>query len=300
MATEDLHPLAMGLDLLPEAEALARLLQGQLQAVQAVQGALPALRAGAALMSDVIAIGGNIIFAGAGSSALMAVADGTEIPGTFGISADRIRLCMAGGIPKDSNMHGGTEDDATAGEIAGSKVAQTDLVIAISASGRTPYTLGLARAAKDAGARVVAIANNPNAHLFKFADISVLLETPPEIISGSTRLGAATAQKVALNLMSSLMGLRLGNVYDGMMVGVVADNDKLRNRARSIVSTIAQVSTVKAEDSLSSAGGSVKTAVLIALGASPMNASRFLQEERGLLRNAIARVLCDNYNNKCS
>jgi N-acetylmuramic acid 6-phosphate etherase len=208
----------------------------------------------------------------------MAVADGTEIPGTFGISADRIRLCMAGGIPKDSNMPGGTEDDTSAGELVGSKVARTDLVIAISASGSTPYTVGLVRAAKDAGAKVVAIANNPDADLFNFADVSVLLETPPEIISGSTRLGAATAQKVALNLMSSLMGLRIGNVYDGMMV--------------------AQVDTARAEDSLASAGGAVKNAVLIALGASPTNANKFLQEEQGLLRNAIARVSCDN--NKCS
>lgn len=298
MATEDLHPLAMSLDLLPAAEALARLLQGHLQAVQVVESALPALEAGAALMSNAIANGGNLIYAGAGSSALMAVADGTEIPGTFGISADRIRLCMAGGIPKDSNMPGGTEDDTSAGELVGSKVARTDLVIAISASGSTPYTVGLVRAAKDAGAKVVAIANNPDADLFNFADVSVLLETPPEIISGSTRLGAATAQKVALNLMSSLMGLRIGNVYDGMMVGVVADNDKLRKRARSIVSTIAQVDTARAEDSLASAGGAVKNAVLIALGASPTNANKILQEEQGLLRNAIARVSCDN--NKCS
>lgn len=290
MATEDLHPMARELDLSPERDVLSRLLDGQEAALAAVRTALPEIQLGAELMANTVRGGGCMIYAGAGSSALMAISDGLELSGTFGISPSKIRLCMAGGIPQDANMPGDTEDDIAAGYKIGSELGSNDLVIAVSASGRTPYPMALARAAKANGADVIAVANNVAAPLFDCANVSILLETPPEIISGSTRMGAATAQKAALNLMSTLMGLRLGNVYDGMMVGIIADNDKLKARARRMVAAIAQVDAKTAEASLAQAEGAVKPAVLIALGVSPVRAHDILTEEMGLLRKAIARV----------
>lgn len=287
--TERLHPDAVGLDDRPAPEILAALLDGQRAAVAAVEPALPALDKAAALMAETLRGGGRLIYAGAGSSALMAVADGLELAGTFGIDPARVRLCMAGGIPQDARMPGDTEDDEAGGAARGAAFGTGDLVIAVSASGSTPYPLGLARAARARGARVVAVANNPGAPIFALAEVAVCLATPPEVIAGSTRLGAGTAQKVALNLMSTLMGIRLGAVHDGMMVGLRADNAKLRDRARAMVAAIAGAAEAEAGAALAAADGDVRRAVLIARGARAEVAAALLAEAQGILRAALAR-----------
>lgn len=288
--TENLHPAAKGLDALPGSLILARLLAGQSAALTAVEAALPALEAGARLMAAALAGHGRLIYAGAGSSALMAVADGLELAGTFGIDPGRVRLCMAGGLPVDAYMPGGPEDDGEAGALAAEGVAAGDVVIAVSASGATPWTLGLAAAARRAGASVIGLANNPGAALFAEADVAVCLATPPELVAGSTRMGAGSAQKAALNLMSTLMAVRLGAVHDGMMVGLVADNDKLRARAAAMVATIAGVDADAAARALSAAGGAVRPAVLIARGLAPGAATELLLRTGGHLRAALAAM----------
>jgi N-acetylmuramic acid 6-phosphate etherase len=287
--TERLHPDAAGLDARPGPEILAALLDGQKAAVAAVEPALPALDAAAALMAETLRGGGRLVYAGAGSSALMAVADGLELAGTFGIDPARVRLCMAGGIPQDARMPGATEDDEAEGAARGAAFGAGDLVIAVTASGSTPYPIGLARAARARGARVVAVANNAGAPVFALADVAVCLATPPEVVAGSTRLGAGTAQKVALNLMSTLMGVRLGAVHDGMMVGLRADNAKLRDRARAMVAAIARVAEAEAGAAIAAADGDVRRAVLIAKGAPADVAAALLAEAQGILRAALAR-----------
>lgn len=288
--TESLHPAAAGLDALPGGEVLALLLAAQVAAVQAVAAALPQIEAGAQLMADTLRGSGRLVFAGAGSSALMANADGMELPGTFGVDPARIVLSMAGGIPTDAHMPGDSEDDAGLGARAGAQFGPGDLVIAVTASGRTPYPLELARAARSRGARVVAMANNAGAPLFDHADVAICLPTPPEMLAGSTRMGAGTAQKVALNMMSTLMGIKLGQVYDGMMVALVADNAKLRARAVAVLCQITGADAILATRSLASATGAVKPAALIALGASPAFAAQLLSETEGNLRAALARL----------
>lgn len=290
LQTETLHPKSHGLDTLPGAEVLSVLLEAQVGAVEAVRASLPALERAAELMAECLGKGGRICYAGAGSSALMANADGLELPGTFGIAPGRIGLAMAGGIPTAPPMSGDVEDDVAAGEQIGQGFGKGDLVIAVSASGSTPFALGLAQAAKARGARIVAIANNAPAPLFNIADVCVHLPTPPEVIAGSTRMGAGTAQKVALNLMSTLMGIRLGQVHDGMMVGLVADNDKLRARARAMVAEIAGVSASSAAQALSAAHGAVKPAVLVGLGATAAKAAAILDDTNGNLRAAMTRL----------
>lgn len=288
--TEALHPMAHGLDALPGGEVLSILLDSQEGAIEAVRAALPALERAAELMADCLGMGGRICYAGAGSSALMANADALELPGTFGIRPERISLAMAGGIPTGTAMAGDVEDDAAAGERIGEGLGVGDLVIAVSASGNTPFAVGLAQAAKARGARIVTIANNSPAALFDVADVCVHLSTPPEVIAGSTRMGAGTAQKVALNLMSTLMGIKLGQVHDGMMVGLVADNAKLRARARAMVAEIAGVDASAAKQALSAAHGAVKPAVLVALGASAPQAAAILHDSNGNLRAAMTRL----------
>ncbi len=289
-ATERLHKAAKGLDVRPGQEVLDVLLIAQRAAVDAVHSALPGLEAGAEIMAEAIRTGHRLIYAGAGSSALMANADGIELPGTYGIPPESILLLMAGGLPTDANMPGATEDDTKEAEKAAVAIRKGDAVIAVTASGSTPYPVAVAIAARAKGAKIIAVANNPGAPIFRHADVAVCLPTPPEVIAGSTRMGAGTAQKVALNLMSTLMGIRLGQVHDGMMVGLVADNAKLRARAQAMVMEIAGVDADTATRALAAAGGAVKPAVLIAKGANPDEAARLLMTSDNNLRAALARA----------
>ena len=290
-ATEIQHEKAAGLDLRSDAEILDILREGQAAALGALTPALPALAKGADLMAQALRGPGRLIYAAAGSSGLMALADAAELGGTFGIPASRIRILMAGGLPTGPEMPGDTEDDARAAERAARDLTADDTLIALTASGSTAYPLTLARLAREKGARTVCIANNPGAPIFAFADAAICLATPPEVIAGSTRMGAGTAQKAALNMMSTLMGLRLGHVHDGLMVSVLADNAKLRQRAARMVAQIAGVPDDRAQACLEAAQGAVKPAVLLALGASDLaTAKGLLDAAQGHLRAALARL----------
>ncbi len=289
--TEMLRDEVEGLDLRPDVDILSYLLEAQKAALRGLDGCLDALSDGAAILTNTVRQGGKIYYAAAGSSGLMGLADGAELTGTFGLSPESMAICMAGGIPMGATMPGHTEDDETAAQTAAAKVQSGDAVIALSASGSTPYAVEFARHARAQGAKVIGIANNAEAPLFNCADCAVHLNTPPEPIAGSTRLGAATAQKVALNMMSTLMGIRLGHVHDGMMINVIADNHKLRQRAEGIVRKIAGVPADQASDALSRASGNVKQAILLAAGAdSPDRAETLLAQSDGHLRPALKQL----------
>jgi len=287
-ATEHVHPDAEGLDALPPEDILRRLLCGQERALAAVRPALPGLAQGARLAAQCLRDGGRLAYAGAGSSGLMAMADAMELAGTFGLAPERILLFMAGGLPRGPALPGGPEDDADDGARLGSGLHAVDVAVVVAASGRTPWAVGFARAARSQGARVVALANNAGAELLQLADVPVLLATPPEVIAGSTRMGAGTAQKAALNLMSTLMGVHLGAVHDGRMVGLRADNAKLRARAETMVAAIAGTGDAKA--ALDAARGAVKPAVLIARGLGAEAAEAALAQAKGSLRQALVAL----------
>ena len=289
--TEMLHAKAVGLDLRPLEEAAEILAAAQVEAAEAVLPRAAALAEGARAMAAALRDGGRLVYVGAGSSGLMAAADALELGGTFGIPETRVRILMAGGLPSSAAMPGDTEDDAEGLDAALADLTPQDTVIAVAASGATPYTLEAVRVAKARGARVVALANNPGSPLLAAADIAVPLATPPEIVSGSTRMGAGTAQKIALNCMSTLMGLEIGAVHDGMMVNVVADNAKLRGRALGIVRRVSGADPDRAAQALTAAGGEVKTAILLAAGAaSPETARQTLETNNHRLRDALAAL----------
>ncbi|RYE11322.1 MAG: N-acetylmuramic acid 6-phosphate etherase [Hyphomicrobiales bacterium] len=291
--TEAVAEAARGLDIKPDADILAALLDGQRRAVDSVAAAIPALSQAAQLGAEALAAGGRLIYLGAGSPALMSLADALEIPQTYGIAYDRIVLILADGKTIATRLNGVREDDAEGAraDIAAAGVGPDDCVIATSASGSTPYTVEGLRAAKAAGARTVAIAGNAGAPLLQSADVAVLLDAGPEVISGSTRMGAGTAQKAALNMLSTLIGVKLGHVYDGLMVNVKADNDKLRSRAERIVSTITGASAQTAADALKKSDGEVKPAILIAAGVKSLaDAVDILGATRGNVRDALKRL----------
>lgn len=275
------------IDAMPPLNAVSALLGGQVAAVQSVTAALPQLIDAARLMAATVRAGGRLIYVAAGSSGLMALADGSELPGTFGVSQDQIRIFMAGGVPVDGKMPGDTEDDTTEADRIIDALSANDLVLVLSASGTTPYPCEIARRARIKGIRVVAIANNPDTPLLRDADVAVYLPTPPEVLAGSTRLGAGTAQKVALNIASTFAGVLLGHVHDGMMVNLLADNTKLRGRARGMVARIANVTSEVAETALVAAAGHTKLAVLLAKGCSIAKAKQLLTDNDGNLGRCL-------------
>ncbi len=290
LSTEALHEAANGLDARPLHEIAGVLVEGQIAAAMAVRGALGEISAAASLMASTLKAGGVIHYIAAGSSGLMAAADAQELGGTFSIPASQLRIHLAGGLPSGVEMPGATEDETNELVSILSDLQATDTIIAVSASGTTPYTVAAAKIAMDVGASVISIANNPGTALLQNADVAICLETPPEVLSGSTRMGAGTAQKIALNMMSTLMAVALGHVHDGMMVNVHADNAKLRKRAVGIVAHVANVENDAAEHALDVSKGAVKNAILIARGAQADVAEALLQETENNLRAALKRL----------
>lgn len=288
--TESRHPAADGLHLQPAGQVLSALLDAQIGAISALNPALPAIARAAEACADALVRGGHMGYAGAGSSGLMALADCLELAGTFGLPPDRTPMMIAGGADALLHMTGAAEDDPglAVADLDASGLQKGDVVLVLTASGRTPYALTIAGEAKARGIITVGFANVKGTPLLEMSDIAVLLDTGAEIVAGSTRMGAATAQKVALNMLSVLVGIRLGHVHDGYMVNLVADNAKLVDRAARIVSDLASVPQAVAEAALTATHGAVKPAILVAQGMDPERAATELERTGGHLQPLLA------------
>jgi N-acetylmuramic acid 6-phosphate etherase len=293
LPTETFSPRFAELDLWPTADAVQAMLDGQLEAAAAVQSQAAAIasaaEAAAARLGDPA---GRLIYVGAGTSGRLAVQDGVELGPTFGWDNARTVYLIAGGRDALMSSVEGAEDDAAAGEGAMREAAPaaSDVVIGVAASGSTPYTLAAIRAAGEAGALTIGMANNPGAPLLLTVAHPILLDTGAEVLAGSTRMKAGTAQKIALNAFSTAVMLRLGRVYNGRMIGMRVSNAKLRRRAIDMVGEIAQVENVAARAALDAADGEIGTAVLIALGHAPEQAAEALAAAGGNLRAALSQV----------
>jgi N-acetylmuramic acid 6-phosphate etherase len=280
-----------GLDSWDDARILEALTQGQDRAIAAVRAAAPEIATAATLLAARLKAGGRLVYAGAGASIRIAVQDGSELPATFGLAEDRIVYLVAGGRAAMFDTLAEAEDDDEAGARDAMACAGGDTVIAVAASGATPYTLAAAGTAKARGAKLIAIVNNPGSPLEQLADAAIVLHSGPEVIAGSTRMGAGTAQKAALNLLSTLANIKLGAVHDGYMVNVLTGNSKLKQRALGIVMAITGVADGEAKAALGASGGAVKPAVLLALGAMSLGeALDLLQSADGNLRMAMSRL----------
>jgi N-acetylmuramic acid 6-phosphate etherase len=275
-----------------DADILGAIVEGQRAAIDACAGAVPALSEAAGRLAALWQAGGRIAYAGAGSSGIIALLDGLELPCTFGLATERIHFLIAGGVGPFVELDQGSEDDiATAqAEAMAAALGPGDAVIAITASGTTPYTVSVAEVAHRSGALVIGIACTPDAPLFGHCDIRIHLATRPEIVAGSTRLNAGTATKCAVNMLSTLLGMRLGHVFMGMMVNVRAENAKLHERAAAIVARAADVPVARAQALLVETGLDVKRAILRARGATPAQAAALVAEHHGHLRPALAAL----------
>src|SRR5262245_40398707 len=292
MDTERPSPRYSGIDIWEPADVLDAMIEGQFAAVAAVRAARPALEAAALAMEERLRHSGRLVYAGAGTSGRLAVQDGAELMPTFSWPGDRLLLLMAGG--KDALLQSveGAEDE---GELGARLVRQhgigaADVLIAVAASGTTPFTLACMREARARGALTIGIANNRGTPILEEADHPVWLDTGPEPIAGSTRMKAGTAQRIALNLLSSVLMILLGRVYDGLMVDVQAVNQKLVRRSEDMLKRITGRSAEEVREALRKADGSVKLAVMLLNGCSIDEARTLLEGTGGQLRAALELV----------
>jgi N-acetylmuramic acid 6-phosphate etherase len=292
MDTEDRLLRYRDADTWPTEKSLAAMLDSQMAAFAAVRNALPALSGAATAAATRLERGGRLIYAGAGASGRLAVQDGVELHPTFGWPRERLHYLIAGGEQALVQSIEGAEDDAAAAALAVERLAleDTDVVVAVAASGRTTFTCAVQRRARTAGALTIGIANNPATPLLDEAAIPVLLATGPEFLAGSTRMTAGTAQKIALNLFSTQTMIALGRVYQGFMVDVVPTNAKLVARAKGIVAAVTGCAPGEAEALWGRAGGDVKLAVLLADGLGLEEAKACLEAAHGNLRRARGGV----------
>jgi len=297
--TEAVDPRFADLDAWPLAKAMEAMWEGQLAAVAAVGRALPAITAATEAAKLALGDGGRIVYVGAGTSGRVAVQDGTELMPTFAWPRARVLFIVAGGDSAFVASVEGAEDDADDAvmQIDAARLTSHDVVIAVAASGTTPFTVAALQRARSCGAVTIGVANNPGAMLLRSANFPILVETGHELIAGSTRMKAGTAQKVVLNLISSGIMLRLGRVYRGMMVNMPPTNAKLKRRAEAMVSQIARCDPSQAARALEQAEGDIKTAALLALGLDRNDAESLLKDHDGNLRRAFAE-LSGNHPNK--
>jgi N-acetylmuramic acid 6-phosphate etherase len=290
--TESLDPRFADIDRWPTDAAVEAMLDGQIAAIASIKSQTGLIAAAAEAAAERLRHGGRLVYAGAGTSGRVAVQDGVELGPTFGWRAERLVYLMAGGMDALVQSAEGAEDDADAAQsaIAANAVGIRDVVIGVAASGRTPFTIGAIRAARKAGALTIAIANNPGSALLEVAEHALMADTGSEVIAGSTRMKAGTAQKAVLNLLSTAIMLRLGRVYRGLMVDMVISNDKLLNRAYGIVQSLTDCSEASAIQAVQAANHDIKRAVLIAMGQTPPQAAALLDAHHGILRDAITAL----------
>jgi N-acetylmuramic acid 6-phosphate etherase len=290
--TEASDPRFADIDQWPTVDAVTAMLDGQADAIAAVRRQTLAIAAAADAAAAVLKDGGRLAYAGAGTSGRVAVQDGVELGPTFGWPEERLVYLMAGGMDALAHSAEGAEDDGEAARVivAAHAIGRGDVLVGVAASGRTRFTIGAVEAARSAGALTISIANNPGTPLLAATDHAICLDTGSELIAGSTRMKAGTAQKAVLNTLSTAIMLRLGRVYRGLMVDMVISNAKLMRRAIEMVQTLTGCSQDAAINALDAAGSDIKTAVLVAMGQSPASATALLAAHRGMVGDAIAAV----------
>lgn len=293
MSTEGTSSRYDDLDRWPAGEAVQIMFEAQLAAVAAVQPQIAAIAMAAQEAATRLADpNGRIIYAGAGTSGRIAIQDGVELGPTFGWGSERLVYLIAGGKDALLSSIEGAEDDASAGESQMREAAPgpSDVVVGVAASGTTAFTLAAVTEAVAGGALAVGFANNSGSALLGLVTHPILLDTGAEVLTGSTRMKAGTAQKVALNLFSTAVMLRLGRAYGRLMVNMRVSNAKLRRRAVEMIRHIAKVDELAAKNALKLAAGDVKRAALIALGQTPEESAISLSSAGGDLRIAIGRI----------
>lgn len=293
LTTEAFRPELADIDRLPTLD-IARLMNGEDAGVPAAVAArLPQIAAAIDAVAARMGRGGRLIYAGAGTAGRLGVLDASECPPTFNTDPAQVVGLIAGGAEAMVTSVEGAEDskELARRDLDALKPTPDDTVVGISASGRTPYAIGAVEHARALGALTVGLACNEHSALAAAAEHGIEVVVGPELVTGSTRLKAGTAQKLVLNMLSTITMIRLGKTYGNLMVDVRASNDKLRARSRRIVSLATGAADDEIERALTESGGEVKNAILALLaGVDGPTAARLLEESAGHLRAALAHA----------
>ena len=293
MTTERRNPRSVDIDLFPTERVLKIINAEDALIAGAVAAVIPEI----AKLVDVAVLsirsGGHVIYVGAGTSGRIAITDAAEIPPTFSAPAEWVQAVIAGGTKSFAKAMEGAEDDRekAAIDLKSKKLTKKDLVIGIAAAGATPYTLAALEFARSKGAKTAAIVCSENSPMSKIADITVHLAVGAEIITGSTRMKAGTAQKMVLNMISTATMIRLGMTYSNWMINVSMTNEKLRERGKHMLQEILGVKPNDAERLVEASGANLKVAVIMgATGCDRKEAEKRLTAASGNLRNVVAHL----------
>ncbi len=291
LSTEQVNPRSRHLDT-KSALRIAAIINGEdAKVAAAVKRALPEIGKAIDMIVTALKSGGRLIYVGAGTSGRIAALDAAECAPTFGVSPKVVQFVMAGGPKALGIAVEADEDSCQLGErgIASKKPGRKDVVVGVAASGRTPFTVAALQYARRKGAKTIAVTCNRKSPLEKSAHVAITLVVGPEVIAGSSRMKAGTAQKMVLNMLSSGAMTRLGYVYDGLMVNVHLRNEKLLERGIGIVQQAAKISRSEAEHALQSAGNRVPVViVMLKAHVSAERAAHALEVSRGNVRQAIS------------
>src|SRR5258708_27337213 len=290
LETEQVNPATTEIDRMSALEMAQVMNAEDAKVTEAIKEELPQIARAIEEIATRMRRGGRLIYAGAGTSGRLGVMDAAECPPTFNIPAERVIALLAGGPIAQTQAQEDLEDSVEAGEadVAQLKLSADDVVVGIAASGRTPYALGAVAYAQAHGALTIGVACNRNTPLAKAVQIMIAPVVGPEVITGSTRLKAGTAQKLVLNMLSTGTMIMLGKTLGNLMIDVQPTNYKLRRRALSIVQTATGLERDQAEELLQKSGDEVKTAILVGkTNLTPQEAREHLTAHAGVLRAAL-------------
>lgn len=290
LATEGINPNTIDIDLCGTGELLRRIHAEDCLAAPAVGGELPNIARAVDMIVEGMRAGGRLVYAGAGTSGRLGVLDASECLPTFGAGQDQVMGIIAGGDSALRRPTEGAEDSEELGaaDISALGLGEHDTLVGITASGNAPYVLGALRRAKELGASTVALCNARPGTAIEAADIAIVPITGPEVIMGSTRMKAGTADKMVLNMISTAVMIKLGKVYQNLMVDLSASNDKLRDRAVRIIMQAVGVDRQEAGAALRRTGGELKPALLLLLCGCGTEEARELLRKEPNVRRAIA------------
>ncbi|WP_062514328.1 N-acetylmuramic acid 6-phosphate etherase [Halobacillus sp. KGW1] len=290
LTTEQRNERTKELDRMTTAEILTVMNEEDQKVAEAVRQVLPQITKAVDRISEALKRGGRLFYVGAGTSGRLGVLDASECPPTFQVDYDMVQAVMAGGGEAFFKAKENSEDDERQGEedLQQKKVSTMDVVVGITASGRTPYPIGALKAARRVGAFTVSLSCNEASEISTFADCPIEVIVGPEVLTGSTRLKSASAHKMVLNMLSTVSMVKLGKVYENLMVDVHASNHKLRERAKSILMESTKTKYEEAESALEQADMQVKPAILMLLkSVSYEEAQTLLTAHDGQLREAL-------------
>jgi N-acetylmuramic acid 6-phosphate etherase len=293
VTTERRNPRSVDIDLFPTERVLKIINAEDALVANAVGTVIPDIAKLVDLGVQAIRSGGHVIYVGAGTSGRLAMTDAAEIPPTFSAPSDWVQAVMAGGAKAFGKATEGSEDDRekTATDLKSKKITKHDLVVGVAATGSTPYTLAALELAKDKSAKTGAIVCTENSPMSKVADVTVYVPVGAEVITGSTRMKAGTAQKLVLNMFSTALMIRLGMTYSNWMINVSMTNQKLRDRGKHILQEILGVRENDAEKLVEASGANLKVAVIMgATGCDRKEAEKQLVLANGNLRAVLGHL----------